>query len=54
MCAIIKKDMFGFFDVIIATVGGIAGIVGQTRSDKANTILVLLPIIAVFISLLNK
>ena len=28
-----------FFDVIIATAGGIAGIVGQTREDKANMII---------------
>ena len=29
----------GFFDVIIACAGGIAGIVGQTRKDKANNII---------------
>ena len=28
-----------FFDVIIACAGGIAGIVGQTRKDKANNII---------------
>ncbi|MGN0576042.1 MAG: DUF389 domain-containing protein [Ruminococcus sp.] len=28
-----------FFDVIIAVAGGIAGIVGQTRQDKANNII---------------
>lgn len=28
-----------FFDVIIATAGGVAGIIGQTRTDKANTII---------------
>ena len=29
----------GFFDVIIAIAGGIAGIIGQTREDKANNII---------------
>ena len=28
-----------FYDVIIATAGGVAGIVGQTRSDKSNNII---------------
>ncbi len=28
-----------FFDVVIATAGGIAGIIGQTRKDKANNII---------------
>lgn len=28
-----------FYDVIIASVGGIAGIIGQTRKDKANNII---------------
>ena len=28
-----------FFDVLIATFGGLAGIIGQTRSDKANNII---------------
>ena len=28
-----------FFDVLIATFGGFAGIIGQTRSDKANNII---------------
>lgn len=28
-----------FFDIIIATAGGIAGIIGQTRKDKANNII---------------
>ncbi len=28
-----------FFDVIIATAGGFAGIIGQTREDKANNII---------------
>lgn len=28
-----------FFDVVIATAGGIAGIIGQTRQDKANNII---------------
>lgn len=28
-----------FFDVLIATFGGIAGIIGQTRKDKANNII---------------
>jgi uncharacterized hydrophobic protein (TIGR00271 family) len=28
-----------FFDVIIAVAGGVAGIVGQTREDKANNII---------------
>ena len=29
----------GFFDVIIAIAGGVAGIIGQTREDKANNII---------------
>ena len=29
----------GFFDVLIALAGGIAGIVGQTRKDKSNNII---------------
>ena len=36
---ILARTSPGFFDVIIATAGGVAGIVGQTRSDKANTII---------------
>ncbi len=28
-----------FYDVVIATAGGIAGIIGQTRKDKANNII---------------
>jgi len=36
---LIARTSPGFFDVIIALTGGIAGIVGQTRSDKANTII---------------
>lgn len=28
-----------FFDVIIATFGGLAGIIGQTRADKSNNII---------------
>jgi uncharacterized hydrophobic protein (TIGR00271 family) len=28
-----------FFDVLIAFFGGIAGIIGQTRQDKANTVI---------------
>ena len=36
---ILARTSPGFFDVIIATAGGIAGIVGQTRADKANTII---------------
>lgn len=28
-----------FFDVLVATAGGVAGIVGQTRQDKANNII---------------
>ena len=28
-----------FFDVLIATAGGVAGIIGQTREDKANNII---------------
>ena len=28
-----------FFDVLIAFFGGLAGIIGQTRQDKANTII---------------
>ena len=29
----------GFYDVIIATAGGTAGIIGQTRTDKSNNII---------------
>ncbi len=28
-----------FYDVVVATAGGIAGIIGQTRKDKANNII---------------
>lgn len=28
-----------FYDIIIATAGGIAGVIGQTRKDKANNII---------------
>ena len=28
-----------FFDILIATAGGVAGIIGQTREDKANNII---------------
>ena len=28
-----------FFDIIIATAGGLAGVIGQTREDKANNII---------------
>ena len=28
-----------FYDVLIATFGGIAGIIGQTREDKSNTVI---------------
>ncbi|MBQ1389210.1 MAG: DUF389 domain-containing protein [Clostridia bacterium] len=28
-----------FFDVVLATVGGLAGIIGQTRKDKANNVI---------------
>lgn len=36
---IIARTNPGFFDVIVAIAGGIAGIVGQTRKDKANNII---------------
>lgn len=36
---IIARTQPGWFDVIIATAGGVAGIVGQTRQDKSNTII---------------
>ena len=36
---LIARTSPGFFDVIIALVGGVAGIVGQTRADKANNII---------------
>ena len=36
---IIARTHPGFFDVLIATFGGIAGIVGQTRSEKFNNII---------------
>ena len=28
-----------FYDIIVATAGGVAGVIGQTRRDKANTII---------------
>lgn len=36
---ILARTSPGFFDILIATAGGVAGIVGQTRADKANTII---------------
>ena len=35
---IIARTNPTFYDVIIATFGGVAGIIGQTRKDKANNI----------------
>ncbi len=36
---IIARTQPSFYDVIIATAGGFAGIIGSTRSDKANNII---------------
>ncbi len=36
---ILARTQPSFFDVIIASAGGIAGIIGQTRKDKANNII---------------
>ena len=36
---LIARTNPSFFDVIIATAGGLAGIIGQTRKDKANNII---------------
>lgn len=36
---LIARTQPSFFDVIIATAGGFAGIIGQTRKDKANNII---------------
>ena len=36
---LIARTTPSFFDVLIATAGGIAGIIGQTRKDKVNTII---------------
>ena len=36
---IIARTQPSFYDVIIALCGGLAGIIGQTRSDKANNII---------------
>ena len=36
---LIARTQPTFFDVMIAIAGGIAGIIGQTREDKANTII---------------
>ena len=36
---IIARTQPSFFDVLVAVVGGIAGIIGQTRKDKANNII---------------
>ncbi len=36
---ILARTSPSFFDVIIASAGGIAGIIGQTREDKANNII---------------
>lgn len=36
---IIARTSPTFFDVLVATFGGIAGIIGQTRTDKANNII---------------
>ena len=36
---LIARTQPSFFDVIIALAGGVAGIIGQTRKDKANNII---------------
>ncbi len=36
---LIARTHPSFFDVLIATAGGVAGIIGQTREDKANNII---------------
>lgn len=36
---LIARTAPSFFDVIIATAGGLAGIIGQTREDKVNNII---------------
>ena len=36
---LIARTQPSFFDVIIALAGGVAGIIGQTRQDKANNII---------------
>ncbi len=36
---ILARTSPGMFDIIIASAGGIAGIVGQTRKDKSNTVI---------------
>jgi len=36
---IIARTQPTFFDVLVAVAGGVAGIVGQTRKDKANNII---------------
>ncbi len=36
---ILARTSPGVFDIIIASAGGIAGIVGQTRKDKSNTVI---------------
>lgn len=36
---LIARTQPRFFDVIVAIAGGVAGIVGQTRADKANNII---------------
>ncbi len=36
---LLARTQPSFFDVMIAIAGGIAGIIGQTRADKANTVI---------------
>ena len=36
---LIARTSPSFFDVLIATFGGLAGIIGQTRAEKANNII---------------
>ena len=36
---LIARTHPSFFDVLVATAGGVAGIIGQTREDKANNII---------------
>lgn len=38
-CRIDCKNLPTFFDVLIAFFGGLAGIIGQTRLDKTNTVI---------------
>ncbi len=36
---LLARTQPGFFDVIVATAGGIAGIIGQTRQDKVSNVI---------------